>query len=373
MEKAIPVGIGGGLEKNKKTIPVYQVDNVVEYVNPDIQSPFDLKEGVETNLGLFLSNTPKEGETVRNVELQKYHGRAGLLGRVIIQDNEGRKYRDVDIKGLGYLSDKTIFSFSGTPGILNYEAAIKEKNVSEEMLKLGLNSSRVLSIIRLNEIFDNNGDRISVEQARQNRIIRETDEPVVEVRLMGSNARIQDLRIKFDHDPENFGSYRDNWRRYDLTLKDIIEIISNELGVESSNFSLNDYVNWFAENLGRQIAIMHRNGWIHTGLTEQNITLDGKIVDFATAEHYSQNPPTTEDLKKWVKYSRDIDRAARSLRRLYNYIFIDQKPDEEKPDFYQLVGKFKNTYIKNLGLDKNGEQEFMPILERDIESGIEYN
>ena len=34
-------------------------------------------------------------------------------------------------KEVGYLSQKHIFEFSGTPGILNYEAATKEKDVSE--------------------------------------------------------------------------------------------------------------------------------------------------------------------------------------------------------------------------------------------------
>lgn len=361
-----PIGVGGELEKNKETASLHQVDNEVEYVNTHIVAPFKLSEGARTDLGIFLSPVPKQGEPTYEVEKQKYHGRAGLLGRAIIQDDEGRKYRDIDAKGVGYLSDKVIFQFSGTPGILNYEDAIKERDVSETMLKLGLRASRVLSIIRLKEIFDKDGNRISTEEAKQKDLIGKTDEPVVEIRLMGTNARIQDLIV-------DMNNYTESKRKYDLLMEDARTIVSQELGKKPEEFSLKDYGMWFAQNLGSQVAIMHRNGWIHTGLTDQNITLDGRIVDFDTAEHYSEQKPNAEELLNKVKWSRDMERAARSLRKFCERIFhYDAKPGE-RVELEQLITEFKKSYFDSLGLSEKNRLEVERSLGGQIEWGVSEN
>lgn len=36
-------------------------------------------------------------------EVSGSHTRSGILGRVIFSDKEGRLYRDIDLKGIGYV------------------------------------------------------------------------------------------------------------------------------------------------------------------------------------------------------------------------------------------------------------------------------
>ena len=355
-----PMAQAAELERHKELVALSRVDNTVEYVNPNISSPFSLQEGVKSDLGLFLSPKVQDNEPTFNVEKQKRHGRAGLVGRVILQDKEGRRYRDIDGKGFGYLSEKHIFTFSGTPGILNFEAAKKELDVSEQMLKIGLRASRVLSIIKLKEIFNPDGNRIAIEEAKKKKFIKQTDEPVVEIRLMGTNARIQDLVV-------DYKDYEADKERHDLFLSDAKTMVAQELGKKDENFDLKDYALWFAENLGQQVAVMHRNGWIHIGLTDQNITLDGRIVDFATSNNYSKNKPNSSELLKAVVYSEDITRATRSLKKFYRYVV---PLDDNRFNLNELVDKFKAGYFGSLGL---AETELLAVTERlqsEIEVGL---
>ncbi|MEK7200820.1 MAG: hypothetical protein AAB672_01675 [Patescibacteria group bacterium] len=361
-----PLGVGGELEKQKETLSLYQVNNKVEYVNTHIQAPFELSEGTQTDLGIFLSPVPKQSEPTYGIEKQKYHGRAGLLGRVIIQDDEGRKYRDIDAKGVGYLSQKHIFEFSGTPGILNYEAATKEKDVSEAMLKLGLRASRVLSIIRLKEIFDKEGKRISIEEAKQKGLIRGTDEPVMEIRLMGTNARIQDITISNEDT-----TYTETQQKNVLRIEDAIIIVGQELGKKPEEFSLKDYEIWFAQNLGQQVALMHHNGWVHICLTDQNITLDGRIVDFATAEHYSEQKPNVEELLSKANWSGDILKAVHSLRKFCRQIYKNTLFTKlgDGIGLERLIEEFKKSYFDNLKLSEENRLRTEQSLEREIAWG----
>ena len=103
-----------------------KVDNEVIFVNPEINSPFNIKEGQRFDLGAFFNPTTGS-EDVFHIEKIKTHGRAGIAGRVIIGDRQGRKYRDIHIKGVGYVSREHKYDFSGTPGIVNRAAAEKEK------------------------------------------------------------------------------------------------------------------------------------------------------------------------------------------------------------------------------------------------------
>lgn len=297
----------------------------------------------------------------------------GYTSRVITQDKEGRRYRDIDGKGFGYLSNKHKSTFSGTPGILNYNAAKKELEVSEEMLKLNIRASRVLSIIRLKQLFNEKGERITIEEAKEKGIIRKTDDPVVELRLMGTNARIQDLFV--DHN-----DYLQDKKRHDLLLKDAITIVSQEFGFDIEKFDEEKYMSWFAENLGKQIATMHKNGWVHTGLTDQNITLDGRLVDFATAEHFSEEKPAIEKFIKSVGYWQDIERAARSLKKFRDTIlhYINKKiSDKEFWDnvvtLESLLEIFKETYLRNLNLSSGDEIQVRKLVIEQIKYGVEFN
>lgn len=141
------------------------VHNKVEWVDEGVKIPFDLKVGEETPLGMFLSPAPKEGERIYRLEVEPDHGRSGLIGRVIFEDEEGRLYRDVDVKGMGYVSfledgkppivDKVSITSAirgRAEGIQPIGKALYDLRRTKLFLDLGIRTQRVLALIRLKEI-----------------------------------------------------------------------------------------------------------------------------------------------------------------------------------------------------------------------------
>ena len=102
----LPVGDGGKLErqtdrnKRERTLLFTPVKNRVIMVNPNIHAPLRLVQGEPSPLGLFAirENTwPEEAEIA--LEIMPGHSRSALLTRALFSDNEGRIYRDIDLKG----------------------------------------------------------------------------------------------------------------------------------------------------------------------------------------------------------------------------------------------------------------------------------
>lgn len=361
----IPIGQIQPLEGQKEMVELSQVDNEVIFVNEGIEAPFKIEVGKKSDLGLFF-NINIVGEHTFPIEKIPAHGRAGLVGRVVMKDRMGNLYQDVDIKGIGYISQGHIFDFSGTPGILNLAAAEKEKNVSEILTKHGLRTSRVLAILKLKEIYDKEGTRRTIEEARNNKIIRETDEPVVEIRVLGSDFRIQDLA------PQKGQTYFEVAQQRYSHLDDARLLIAGELSFDTQSFNFEKYLDWFVQNLGKQLAKMHNARWVHTGLTEQNITLDGRIVDFATSQPVEEG----QELQKII-WARDIERATRSLKNLVNRVKEitsyakkgGDYPVIEDPEEY--IKKFRDSYLESLEIVGKEDPNFLNKLEGQIKWGME--
>lgn len=148
-----------------------QVKNTVLAVNPGIEIPFKLEEGKQSPLGLFaeaafedepLLETP-EGKRI--MEAWPKHGRSAILGRVVFQDKEGRLYRDVDLKGIGFLNPsaggKEIQVWrpgladdtnQTRVGLLDSGIAFADYQLTEEFLNAGIRTCRVIAIIGLEEV-----------------------------------------------------------------------------------------------------------------------------------------------------------------------------------------------------------------------------
>ncbi len=102
--KNFPVGEPRKLEQQKETLPALNVENRVSWKNEDINEPFNLEVGKETPLAVFLTAKPEiSSDKVVPLEVMPQHGRSGLRGRVLFNDKQGNIYRDVDIKGGGYI------------------------------------------------------------------------------------------------------------------------------------------------------------------------------------------------------------------------------------------------------------------------------
>lgn len=322
-------------EKPKERLVVFsQVDNKVIEVNPKINFPFKIDEGESTPLGIFAKKpfAKKLKPEEMALEFLPYHLRAALLGRVIFRDNNGKLYRDVDIKGGGFLGEgHRIPSHKGVvsqpagfkdprfgysvSGLLDKKSALLDYKNGEDLNKLGVRVARTIAIIELNEIIVN-GEKISIGEAKRRGIIKGNFTPVLQIRAFGTRARISDLLT--DDDLEKF-SKLPGFKTYEQTsrylLEDAKKIVAQELGKKSMTDE--EYLSWFTSTLGKNIALIHRQGWIHGSIDAQNITLDGRILDFDTLhsvppDGYEQQPQGVE--MDWIK--TDLSTLIEAVTRL---------------------------------------------------------
>ena len=300
IERQLPVGIGGErLKEGRETLPAIEVANEVSWVNNKMNLPFELKVGEPSRLGMFLTPDPKTGEKIFNLEVSDSHTRSGILGRVIFSDQEGRLYRDIDLKGVGYFrrsgyqndkltvkprmgsygkisGGKSAFGmFRGTPGIANQELIRRDINYSEKFLKAGIRTHRAVAVVDLKEVVDEEGDKVTIAEAKKRGILSEKDEPIVEIRAYGVRSRLFDV----DNALESLKT-EDALR----LLSDAKNIVAQELNIDLDKFTYDKYFEWLIKTMALNLARMHYNRWVNGYITEHNITLDGRIVDLDSVD-----------------------------------------------------------------------------------------
>lgn len=352
-ERQLSIGVGQKeLAKERETLPAVEVANEVVWVNKEMEIPFDIKKGESNCLGMFLIPGLKKTDKGYNLEMRPEHRRSGILGRVIFKDKEGRLYRDVDLKGIGYSHvqfgrqkvhepeisyDPAYPDETKTLGILDRSFAENDIKMAEKFLKSGVRTYRPIALIELGEIFDKNGEKISVKKAKERDLIKNSDEPVVEVRAFGTRTRVGDLfdiYNQIQNDPET-----------ETLLEDAIKLVAQEQGINPKNFSKEDYFNWFKQVMGINVARMHNKKWVHGYLTGHNITLDARIVDLDSVE-------TVAEIKKRDK---DGERTTKSVEEdVKDLIFVIGELGkalglEIKPDIRQEVRQLYKAELSKLG------------------------
>lgn len=281
-----------------------QVDNEVLEVNPYVSIPLKLEKGKSSPLGLFaqamLENPvlPQKGQVG---EFWSGHGRSVILSRVIFNDDQGRLYRDIDLKGIGFIGqtpdilgrETKIYNVRKDEegkhwGLLDRDVAFTDYDISEEFLAAGIRTDRVLAIIELKELIFNR-KKFAVETFRRTGRIDEDFCPVVEVRGFGTKLRVADF------DSKTLESR--------LAVEDAEKLVAEELGRE--NLTFGEYVEWFHKTLAANVALMHKNGWLHRGLHPHNVTLDCRIVDLDSVEQLTTEEQRLEDLERavWTFFS----------------------------------------------------------------------
>ncbi|MBI2196064.1 hypothetical protein HYU45_00435 [Candidatus Daviesbacteria bacterium] len=282
-----------------------QVKNTVLTVNSEIEMPFKLEKGQPCPLGLFADTAlrnppqwvlPELPKGSRILEAWPKHGRSAILGRVIFKDRQGRLYRDIDLKGMGFINtppgrkalkvwqpglvgddDKTRL------GLLDVDIALADYQLTEEFLNAGIRTCRVMAVIGLEEIIAQ-GEKLSLKEARRAGIIDGDFKPAVEVRAFATRARITDIT----------GSYLKQRRiPLQVPLDDARRIVGQELALET--LSEEDYLKWFGKVLGQSVGLMHKNGWYHRYLNSHNITLDGRIVDLDSLTELTSYSQANDD------------------------------------------------------------------------------
>ena len=84
MSESVSLGNNNSIETKK--LPAIEVDNEVSWVNQGVDTPFNLKLGESSKLGLFLIKNPKQATF--HVVAKDNHFRSALLGQVFIKDRE---------------------------------------------------------------------------------------------------------------------------------------------------------------------------------------------------------------------------------------------------------------------------------------------
>lgn len=296
-----PTGEGRKLKeyvyKNWPThlIELGRVCNTVLWVNPEFSSiPFDLQVGKPTPLGMFvkghfaqkpinLQDGQFPGETWYS------HKRSVLLERCVVADNRGRMYRDIDIKGIGVSYECSaerlggIIDLDNYRGLLNKQVAEHDQKMSERFLSLDIRTSRTIAIIGLEQLIYE-GKIVPVEHVLRECSIPFEFKPVLQVRAFGTKMRVNDV------------DYTDSIDLSELKLlvNDAKKLVSQELGMNKI-MSDRTYLEWFARTLGKNVGLMHKNGWTHKYLTSHNLTLDCRIVDLDGVERLKTRAQSQKD------------------------------------------------------------------------------
>lgn len=352
--KNLPLGTGETFAQGraKETLPALEVKNTVIWVNPAFKKdmPFNIELGKPTNLGIFFTKKPeeypKEKERKPVIMPEYSQGRSGLLGSVIFKDADGNLWRDVDAKGMGRFiviskplpktvettrSVGKIFQDPENPqkaaGLMDYEFALRDKNYSEKFLKAGIRTHRVVAISDLEELIDQDGKKISIDEARKQKVISQEIHPVLEIRAFGTKERTSYI------DPiMNPGGDERSLQ----ALADAKNMVAQETGLSPQNFSDQDYARWFAETLGKQVAKIANLKLFHGYLSDHNITLDCRIVDLDSVAPVKEFIGTTgiAETKPYSSeqdlYEKDFKIARKTMERMLIGLNFVGTAEEEK-------------------------------------------
>ena len=266
-------------------LPAVQVDNEVEWVNPNVELPFSLVPGSSTEVALIVLPHDSSIEADAMVLGVWGHRRSVLIAREPFSDKQGVVYRDIDSKGSGYVDwspEKRQLvgeGFNGGPygdmrgsarGLLDIGSARRDQAFGEIFSEGGVRVVLPLAIIRLKQIIDKDGKKISIDEARRSGILAEDFDPAIELRGFGTRHRL-----------DNWGFMGPGMSME--SLKDAMTLVANEVGLDSEEFTPRAYLLWFAKTLGEQLRKIHEMGFAHAGLHSQNLTLDCRLADLDTA------------------------------------------------------------------------------------------
>lgn len=380
-----PLGVGAEFSAARKkefTLPAVEVAHTVVWVNPAFKAtmPFQIEAAVgkPTRLGFFfIPETKANAEATRSVPIapEQHKGRVGLLASVVFEDRDGIRYRDVDAKGMGafvagvsgYEVVKVERAFDPRSGwgrlaratdprmalgLLDYEFALRDKDFSEKFIRWGIRTHRVLAIALLDEIIDENGQKISVEEAKAKGLIANEMQPVLALRAFGTRERIRHQTAPIPASPE----------RKRLALLDGKKFVAQEQGEDPETYSWEKYADWFALTLGQQAALIRKHGLHHGFLEAHNITLDCRIVDLDSVAKAKDK--VEEEGGRWYGhrveelYVDDYKTAEKALHYLITAINEKFRADL---DSYGLVERYKKSYQETLSAKKQGPKRNLTI------------
>lgn len=387
-------------EKTGLWLEALKVNNEIIWVNPQIKRgnlPFNFKEGAKTNIAALIINIPSHfrNRIPRKARLSLLafsppHQRSAILGHVIFEDSKGRVYRDIDLKGVGYilqaLKGRTVIignieierrraTEPRALGIAYKSFVLTDIEYARRLASLGVRTHLPLAIIELKELPDpdNPGRKISIEEAVKRKMIHEGEIPVIEVRAYSVKSRVQDLEIiSADFSSRIVDTIIEGL--FEIYQKDIIENLVNifekerkrisTIGNFSSVQKREAYLWWFTKEFAENLAIIHGNNLIHGFISGHNITLDAGITDLDSM--FGRRPKSDNDESLYIEEIESALFVLFHLIRSLGYLFIKESSitnNKFEKNFWDEAKKlFIKTYENNCGdlvsaiLNKNKER-----------------
>lgn len=278
--------------------PTQEVENEVVWVNPKLKTPFDLEVGKKSELGVFVVNPKPEIKSQIELGVEYCHGRSGYLGKFDISDDKGTKFPHIDLKGIGYIGslgyefDPKVFEIArrdshATNGLWRKDKAQREIEITENINDLGIRTNRILALLEIKEIALPNGQKITVEKAKTKDMMHQFEKPVIGIRAYRFRDRIEH-HMKYSN----------------LLIHEAKSELEEELGQE---MSWQQYLTWFCQNLGKNLADIHKANYYHGAPEEHNQTLVAETVDFGLGEvnnrkNLKNNPEGKEETLVWFDY-----------------------------------------------------------------------
>lgn len=281
--------------------------NTVVIVNSLVKYPLPLEVGKASPIAFFYNGSVHgDRKSVFNqyvLETHQEHHRSALLARAIFEDQKGRLYRDLDIKGIGYVHPTygmTALPYNGlgytdrlgrTFGFLSMTEAMLDYESSQRLLGIGVRSHAALAVAKLDEVVVD-GNVVPVTYAREIGILAAGFIPVVEIRAFGTKGRIRDVLS---------GSYLSN-----ALLSDAKKIVEQET---DRAMTWVEYFQWFVATLGENLGRLHGANLSHNDITTQNVTLDCRLTDLHSVRRLT-----------FIKGVNDLRFAWRTLSSLKDYL-----------------------------------------------------
>ena len=332
----------GGMAEEK--IPAIELNNTVEWVNPAFEGtlPFDLRVGESTRLALFFDAT-NDREPDFDLGVRRGHYRSGDVGKVFFNSNDGKTYRDLDLKGCGLLQKppnplepeqwrqqrRSTYDYLG---LLDKYDAMHDSTISELLNKEGVRTHRSIAVFRLHELPVYGRGTETIYKLEKNDLLREGIEPVIQMRAFGTKTRLGEIGDQITMSNENAA----------VKIHDALKLLSAEM--KQGPLTIEEYLEWFARTLGQNVGLMHKLGYCHEYLNELNITLDCRIVDFDSVRNVS----TIKQEEAFLLLQHDKNLASTALET-YKNVLDNLIPSE---DSYRstlgLLKAYDRSYLESL-------------------------
>lgn len=291
------------------------VKNSVLWINPGISEGNPFTAGEPTDLAVQVAMGENVHKPDRVIYAHLGHNRSALLtaDAKIQPGSGGDTYPYIDAKGIGHLGCHSRKYRNGryslymkrheirpkhkgneVMGLASEEDVDLDVQMSQRFLDLGIRTTPLIAVTRIEEVMGRDGTRLSLVEAAEKCMIPENFKPVIVFRAWKTPFRLGDITCLIDTDKE-FGvamSERDIERKRVMLQAALLEI-KNSLSVDQvtrdSIHNMDVYLTWLVKSIGEGLGIMHANGLRHNYLGAlHNITLDARFVDFDGVTEHSQ-------------------------------------------------------------------------------------